>query len=136
MIIREKIIVGFIVVHQRRESFVFGAIFPSTLTITWRRFAYGLFQPLGVKVVGGKIFVICRDQLVALHDLNLVSIGILNEEKFGQQPPVAIEFNYFSWVESRAFKSSMFAIKVIYNNCDMAVSISQVVGFFTPFVDG
>ena len=38
--------------------------------VTWRRFASGLFQPLGVKVVGEKVFVICRDQLVALHDLN------------------------------------------------------------------
>ncbi|MEL7497892.1 MAG: LamG-like jellyroll fold domain-containing protein [Planctomycetota bacterium] len=38
--------------------------------LRWRRFAYGLFQPLGVKVVEGTPFVICRDQLVALHDLN------------------------------------------------------------------
>ena len=38
--------------------------------IEWRRFAYGLFQPLGVKIVAGEIYVICRDQLVRLHDLN------------------------------------------------------------------
>ena len=38
--------------------------------VTWRRIAAGLFQPLGVKVVDGAIYVTCRDQLARLHDLN------------------------------------------------------------------
>jgi hypothetical protein len=40
------------------------------MTLTWRRVASGLFQPLGLKIVDGKIFVTCRDQICALHDLN------------------------------------------------------------------
>ncbi|MGI9239623.1 MAG: DUF6797 domain-containing protein, partial [Verrucomicrobiales bacterium] len=36
----------------------------------WQRIATGLFQPLGVKIVDGTIFVSCRDQIVELHDLN------------------------------------------------------------------
>ena len=39
-------------------------------TVRWRRIASGLFQPLGIKVRDGVIFVTCRDQLVALRDLN------------------------------------------------------------------
>ena len=39
-------------------------------TLTWQRIASGLFQPLGVKYVNGKIYVTCRDQIVILHDLN------------------------------------------------------------------
>jgi putative heme-binding domain-containing protein len=39
-------------------------------TLKWRRFAAGLFQPLGVKYRDGVLFVTCRDQLVALHDMN------------------------------------------------------------------
>ncbi|MFK7767436.1 MAG: DUF6797 domain-containing protein [Mariniblastus sp.] len=39
-------------------------------TLTWQRIASGLFQPLGVKYVNGKIYVTCRDQMVILHDLN------------------------------------------------------------------
>ena len=39
-------------------------------SLTWRRIASGLFQPLGVKVIGGQIFVTCRDQIVILRDLN------------------------------------------------------------------
>ncbi|MFK5924981.1 MAG: heme-binding domain-containing protein [Verrucomicrobiota bacterium] len=38
--------------------------------LTWKRFAGGLHQPLGLKVKDGVIHVMCRDQLVALHDIN------------------------------------------------------------------
>lgn len=38
--------------------------------ITWRRFATGLFQPLGLKVQRGAIFVVGRDQITRLHDMN------------------------------------------------------------------
>lgn len=38
--------------------------------LTWRRIGSGLFQPLGLKIVDEKIYVICRDQLVRLQDLN------------------------------------------------------------------
>jgi putative heme-binding domain-containing protein len=39
-------------------------------TLRWQRIASGMFQPLGLKIVKGKIHVICRDQLTVLHDLN------------------------------------------------------------------
>jgi glucose/arabinose dehydrogenase len=47
--------------------------------LTWQRIATGLYQPLGLKILNSKsqisglkseIFVICRDQLARLHDLN------------------------------------------------------------------
>jgi hypothetical protein len=38
--------------------------------VTWKRFATGLFQPLGCKVVDGKIYVLGRDQITRLHDVN------------------------------------------------------------------
>lgn len=38
--------------------------------LRWKRFATGLYQPLGLKVVDGKIHVIERDQITILHDLN------------------------------------------------------------------
>ena len=38
--------------------------------LAWRRIASGLFQPLGLKIVDGKIYVGCRDQIVVLHDQN------------------------------------------------------------------
>lgn len=38
--------------------------------LTWRRIATGLFQPLGLKVVDERIYVLGRDQITRLHDLN------------------------------------------------------------------
>jgi putative heme-binding domain-containing protein len=43
---------------------------PRTIPIRWRRIGSGLFQPLGVRILGGEVHVICRDQIVILHDLN------------------------------------------------------------------
>ena len=43
---------------------------PQTIAVTWHRIASGLFQPLGVKLLRGRIHVTCRDQIVILHDLN------------------------------------------------------------------
>ena len=38
--------------------------------IAWQRFATGLYQPLGLKVVDGKAHVLGRDQITILHDRN------------------------------------------------------------------
>ena len=40
------------------------------LKLKWKRYASGLFQPLGLKVVKGEIYVAGRDQLTRLKDLN------------------------------------------------------------------
>ena len=39
-------------------------------TVQWRRYASGLHQPLGLVVHEDTVYAMCRDQLVALHDLN------------------------------------------------------------------
>ena len=38
--------------------------------LQWRRYATGLFQPLGLKIVDEKVYVLGRDQISRLHDLN------------------------------------------------------------------
>jgi glucose/arabinose dehydrogenase len=38
--------------------------------LTWQRYATGLFQSLGLKIVNGEIYVSGRDQITRLHDLN------------------------------------------------------------------
>lgn len=39
-------------------------------SVEWRRFATGLFQALGLKIVDDKVYVLGRDQITRLHDLN------------------------------------------------------------------
>jgi sugar phosphate isomerase/epimerase len=38
--------------------------------LRWQRYATGLFQPLGLKVRDGKVFVLGRDRITRLHDGN------------------------------------------------------------------
>ncbi len=38
--------------------------------VRWKRFATGLHQPLGVKIVSDKLYVLGRDQITCLQDLN------------------------------------------------------------------
>jgi glucose/arabinose dehydrogenase len=38
--------------------------------LKWRRFATGLHQPLGLKIVNDRVYVLGRDQITRLHDLN------------------------------------------------------------------
>lgn len=38
--------------------------------LTWKRFATGLYQALGLKVVGDQVHVLGRDQITRLHDEN------------------------------------------------------------------
>ncbi|MEO6184376.1 MAG: DUF6797 domain-containing protein [Verrucomicrobiota bacterium] len=52
------------------DVFIVSGIDESLEKITWKRFATGLFQPLGVKVVKGNIYVLGRDQITRLQDLN------------------------------------------------------------------
>ncbi len=39
-------------------------------TISWKRYATGLFQPLGLKIVDNTVYVLGRDQITRLHDDN------------------------------------------------------------------
>ena len=38
--------------------------------LVWKRFAAGLYEPLGLKIVDGTVYVTGRDQITRLHDLN------------------------------------------------------------------
>jgi hypothetical protein len=64
-------------------------------SLRWRRLVAGLFQPLGVRVRGGEIFVCCRDQIVRLRDLN--SDGEIDFiENFNNDHQVTEHFHEFA----------------------------------------
>ena len=44
--------------------------FASGPNMQWKRVAHGMFQPLGIRIHEGQVFVTCRDQIVRLQDLN------------------------------------------------------------------
>jgi glucose/arabinose dehydrogenase len=52
------------------DVWIVSGIDDSLQKLTWRRYASGLFQALGLKVVDGKIYVTGRDQITRLYDSN------------------------------------------------------------------
>jgi hypothetical protein len=47
-----------------------GGIASADGRLAWRRIASGLYQPLGIKLIGGAVHVGCRDRIVKLVDLD------------------------------------------------------------------
>jgi len=52
------------------DVFVASGVDDKLAKVTWRRFAAGLYHPLGLKVVNGEIYVTCRDGIWKLRDTN------------------------------------------------------------------
>jgi hypothetical protein len=52
------------------DVWVVDGIGESLQSLTWKRYASGLYEPLGVKVVDDQVYVTCRDRIVRLKDLN------------------------------------------------------------------
>ncbi|MGA0038289.1 MAG: DUF6797 domain-containing protein [Pirellulales bacterium] len=52
------------------DVYIVSGIDDTLRTVTWKRFAAGLFEPFGVRVVDGQIYVTCHDGLKRLHDVN------------------------------------------------------------------
>jgi len=52
------------------DVWIVSGINESLKELKWRRFATGLFQPLGLRIVNDQIYVLGRDQITRFHDLN------------------------------------------------------------------
>ena len=56
--------------RSRGDVWVVSGIDDKLEHLKWRRFAAGLFQPLGLKIVNDQVYVLGRDQITRLVDLN------------------------------------------------------------------
>jgi hypothetical protein len=54
--------------------------------VSWKRYAAGLFEPLGLRIVNDQLFVHCRDQITRLHDLNGDGEADYYESFFNENP--------------------------------------------------
>ncbi len=50
------------------DVFVVSGLDAELRAVTWKRYAAGLYSPLGLKIVNGIIHVACRDGIIRLHD--------------------------------------------------------------------
>ncbi len=66
------------------------------LDLRWKRFAGGLYEPFGVKVVDETIYVTCKDRLTRLHDLNNDGEADFYES-FSADEDVSVNFHAFNF---------------------------------------
>ncbi len=64
--------------------------------LRWRRFAAGMFEPMGLKVVDDVVYVTCRDRITRLHDLNGDGEADFYESFFAD-PDVSPNFHAFNF---------------------------------------
>ncbi len=50
------------------DVWIVSGIDDALMNLEWKRFAAGLYEPFGVKVVDDMIYVTCKDRIVRLHD--------------------------------------------------------------------
>ena len=66
------------------------------LELRWKRFAAGLYEPMGVRVVDDQIYVTGKDRLTRLHDLNGDGEADFYESFFAD-PDVSVNFHAFNF---------------------------------------
>lgn len=64
--------------------------------LTWKRYATGLFDPLGLRIVGDKVYTLGRDQITRLHDHD--GDGEADEyENFNNEVLISAAFHEFAF---------------------------------------
>src|SRR2546426_1791909 len=83
--------------------------------LAWRRYAAGMFQPLGLKIVDDTVYVLGRDQITRLHDLNKDGEADFYEN-FNNDAPVGPSYHAFA-MELQTDRSGSF----YYTRCGQRV---------------
>ncbi|MCG8650546.1 MAG: c-type cytochrome [Pirellulales bacterium] len=78
------------------DIWIVSGIDDELLNLQWKRFAGGLYEPFGVKVVDDHVYVTCKDRLTKLHDVD--SNGEADfYESFSADQDVSVNFHAFNF---------------------------------------
>ena len=64
--------------------------------LQWKRFAGGLYEPMGLKIVDGKVYVTCKDRITRLHDKDGNGEADFYES-FSADEDVSVNFHAFNF---------------------------------------
>jgi len=78
------------------DVWIVSGIDDKLLNLEWKRFAAGLYEPFGVKVVDDLIYVTCKDRIVRLHDQDNNGEADFYES-FSADTDVSIFFHAFNF---------------------------------------
>jgi putative heme-binding domain-containing protein len=78
------------------EIWIVSGVDQSLRNMQWKRFASGLYEPMGVKVVNDQIYVTCKDRVHRLHDFDFDDEADFYES-FSADTDVSIHFHAFNF---------------------------------------
>ncbi len=78
------------------DVWIVSGIDDTLLNLEWKRFAAGLYEPFGVKVVDDLIYITCKDRIVRLHDQDNNGEADFYES-FSADTDVSIFFHAFNF---------------------------------------
>jgi hypothetical protein len=125
------------------DVWIVSGVSASLASLRWRRYAAGLFEPLGVAVVDGLVYVTCRDRIVRLFDKNGDGEADYYESFFAD-PDVSPTFHAFNFdlvhdssgnfYYSKCGQGTKFALQgaVVRVSSDGATHEFFATGFRTP----
>lgn len=94
--------------------------------VQWRRYAAGLFEPLGLAVVDGKVIVTCRDRITRLHDLSGNGEADFYES-FYADIDVSTSFHAFNFDLQEGANGDLFFVKSgQYTDSDMGGAVMRL----------
>jgi mono/diheme cytochrome c family protein len=78
--------------------------------LKWKRFAAGMYEPFGLQVIDGQIYVTCKDRLTRLHDYNDDGEADFYES-FSADTDVSTFFHAFNFDLQRDKDGNLYYIK-------------------------
>ena len=78
--------------------------------LRWKRFAAGMYEPFGMQVIDGLVYVTCKDRIVRLHDFNKDSEADFYES-FSADDDVSTFFHAFNFDLQRDTEGNLFYAK-------------------------
>ncbi|MCO8121007.1 c-type cytochrome [Stieleria sp. TO1_6] len=78
------------------DVWVVSGIDTDLMNLRWKRFAAGLYEPFGVKIVDEQVYVTCKDRIVRLHDQDGNGEADFYES-FSADPDVSVNFHAFNF---------------------------------------
>ncbi|MCH2102572.1 MAG: c-type cytochrome [Planctomycetes bacterium] len=102
--------------------------------VQWKRYAAGMFEPLGLAVVDGEVIVTCRDRLTRLHDLNDDGEADFYES-FYADTDVSTTFHAFNFDLQEDANGDLFFVKSgQYTDSDLGGAVMRVTPAGEAFV--
>ena len=92
------------------DVWIVSGVDESLANLKWKRFASGMYEPFGLQVIDGLVYVTCKDRLTRLHDFNEDGEADFYES-FSADDDVSTFFHAFNFDLQRDAQGNLYYAK-------------------------